>query len=857
MSSSVARDTPTRAADIGILFLLTAATATWGWAAVRTILNPFNAGLDRQWALFCVVAAALAAILILASRTLARSTFALLAVAGLTLLIGGHHLRPFVSALWIITVIWLVGDFVLERVVLPHDHPHADRPVLTLGIGLSCILVLLLALALTGAFDVTTLHFVFAAIVLIRIRRVVSLVTSIPEASVASVAGDRASVALIGATAVTSGFFNFVWSLVPEVQWDPLYYHLPTARAFITAGRLVELPDTWASYACRMLDLLFAAGLALGDETTCKLLMFFTGIATALAVYTIASRLAGRTCSTWAAVLFYSSPVVSWSSSTALVDLPLTFLILTAIVAFHRWVTSRQSVWGPVTALLCGTAFGVKASALYAMPVLIATAVIASRRSTIGNAGWLRSMAKWFLIFLLTGAPYYIAVYTWTGNPFFPYYNNVFPSELWHKPNGESDLREPVVKSLTEFIALPVRIVVDTDFYNLGEAIKDGFAGISFLLLPLAIARGIRRERTARWLLAMTLLGFVIWALSAPAVRYGIQSIALTIILGVAALDRARGQRFTTAMLSVTLIGHAAVLPSLYWSTPERIPVATAFARESPDHLRARVTSLGAEATFWLNRHTQPDSQIIGYNVEDMRFWLQRPMSSIEQSRDLAWLTRKGLDDATLARELAQRHFQYIYMRRPPLSVLEEIPFATGRFLRRFAKLEYVEGHYVVYRLFGEPRNLETTSNLLANPNFEEAGGSVANWDGADDGSLAPQNGVDGSNAIAVTTEASPHQTIPVAGGHEYVLAQSIRSTLPESKVRMQILWQDSSGQMISASVAVAGASDSWKRYTITAFAPAEARSAAICLPGQSGEAFVDDVEFAEVREIAGEPHRP
>lgn len=111
---------------------------------------------------------------------------------------------------------------------------------------------------------------------------------------------------------------NLVGALGPELGFDALWYHLTEAKLFLERHSLAPIPG----------NLLYWSGLPRLGELIymflpAKLVHWAFGVFCAFLIY----RLAGIA----AAVLFYSTLLVGWLSTTAYIDLIMTVFLLAAV----------------------------------------------------------------------------------------------------------------------------------------------------------------------------------------------------------------------------------------------------------------------------------------------------------------------------------------------------------------------------------------------------------------------------------------------------------------------------------------------------------------------------------------------
>lgn len=117
---------------------------------------------------------------------------------------------------------------------------------------------------------------------------------------------------------IIQALVNLIGALGPELGFDALWYHLTEGKLFLAHKSIVPIPGNllyWSGFP-RLMEIIYAV-------TPAKLVHWAFGLGSAWLVY----RLGGAA----AAVLFYSTLLVGWLSTTAYVDLALTFFILAAL----------------------------------------------------------------------------------------------------------------------------------------------------------------------------------------------------------------------------------------------------------------------------------------------------------------------------------------------------------------------------------------------------------------------------------------------------------------------------------------------------------------------------------------------
>lgn len=295
---------------------------------------------------------------------------------------------------------------------------------------------------------------------------------------------------------------HFLVSLKPEISDDGLSMHLALPMSVEMHGRWAfnHLQDTWALMPAGA-DSLYTGVLLLGGEGAAKLLNFaFLAIACLLVVQ-LAERWTTRTNALLLAALFASTPVVQLVTGSLFVENVWGALLVGAVVA----VLEGELV---LAAALMGAAGATKLIAVaYAVPVLGIVAWLAYE-----GRRW-RDLAIAAGAFVLLAAPPYAFAYAKSGNPIFPFANNVFKSPDYDSTKAFADPRYADVHPSWDVL---YRMTFKSDEYIEGEG---GAAGFQYFLLLLPAVLLIKKSDQAIVML-VAVGGSALVLLGAPNFRY-------------------------------------------------------------------------------------------------------------------------------------------------------------------------------------------------------------------------------------------------------------------------------------------------------------------------------------------------
>ena len=251
----------------------------------------------------------------------------------------------------------------------------------------------------------------------------------------------------------TTLFVLCIAALLPETKSDAVSAYRAIILEIIDTGGFIYDPETSSIRLQSLLGLWpqsFAAILT-SDDTTAKALNFSTLLAAAILLYSWTERHFGDFAAALAGACLLATPILFLTSISAFLDNSLIFLITGLLISTHALSSSPQlmnkSVEPPVVpAWRAGIALGLisavlvmsKMTALFLVPA-IGLYILVTLRKTYN----LPNLAV--LVMFITGTvtlifgPFLLFVYSKTGNPVFPYYNEFFQSPYFENKNFVSE----------------------------------------------------------------------------------------------------------------------------------------------------------------------------------------------------------------------------------------------------------------------------------------------------------------------------------------------------------------------------------------------------------------------------------
>jgi MFS family permease len=219
-------------------------------------------------------------------------------------------------------------------------------------------------------------------------------------------------------------------SLKPEVSADGIAVHLvvPMHMAAHHSWHFDVAQISWAVMPMTA-EWCFTTLYLLGGEFAAKLLPFVFLIISCVLIVLLCRRLAPRSVAMLIAAVYAATPVVQLITGAMFTDTLMVAFLLAAAVLIVHWTDWREAAVLPLAGILLGAALATKVVALSFVAPCLAWVFF-------NCFGWKRRIDRKNLAALLRAAvlcaiiaaPPYATAWVKTGNPVFPYFNDVFRS---------------------------------------------------------------------------------------------------------------------------------------------------------------------------------------------------------------------------------------------------------------------------------------------------------------------------------------------------------------------------------------------------------------------------------------------
>ncbi len=221
-------------------------------------------------------------------------------------------------------------------------------------------------------------------------------------------------------------------ALVPPLSYDEVAYHLAIPKIYIQNHRITYISFIPYSNWPLETELLFTFGLLLGSESLTHLIVWANFLLITAALIAFGKRYFSTEIGILAAMIFAYTPVVTTLSGMALVELPLTLFTLLSSLCLVEWLNSHDRRLWILSALFGGLAASTKLNAALVPLILGLLSTVGMRLYwKSGPREILKHFIYYGLISFIIVAPWYAKTWIMTGNPFWPFLQNIFHTRDW------------------------------------------------------------------------------------------------------------------------------------------------------------------------------------------------------------------------------------------------------------------------------------------------------------------------------------------------------------------------------------------------------------------------------------------
>ncbi|MGB9879163.1 MAG: ArnT family glycosyltransferase, partial [Anaerolineae bacterium] len=231
-------------------------------------------------------------------------------------------------------------------------------------------------------------------------------------------------------------------AFMPPHEWDEVAYHLALAKLYVSFHKIIYIPFIVQSNWPLNTEMLFSWGLLLGSDVISHLITWFMSVWTTYGLCLLGKNFLNERIGRLSAALFLTVPLVKRLSGTGLIDVSLPFYGTAALYCYCKYTQQPSLGWVILCGLVSGFAAGSKltgAAYIFLFCVLLILEFAISKRDK--QKQLVTASIVFVVVSLVTVSPWYIRSWVFTGNPFWPFFFEIFGGKNWDRLGTQNFLQ--------------------------------------------------------------------------------------------------------------------------------------------------------------------------------------------------------------------------------------------------------------------------------------------------------------------------------------------------------------------------------------------------------------------------------
>ena len=427
-------------------------------------------------------------------------------------------------------------------------------------------------------------------------------------------------------------FLSLSLALAPAFATDALVYHLAVPKAYLEAGGVINIPNNIFSFYPQHTEMLYLLALGLGTEHLAQLVGLGIVFLFLIALYQYYRQSGSSKYALLVPALFLSTPAFFAVAYSAYVDLQAAAYTFMAFYSWENWRSRKQASWFYLMTAFLGAALATQINAVIALPIALLGVVMQDKMSPKKVLSHCLILILGALLLIL---PWWGKNYFFTGNPFAPFFMELFGGDQGINWDLERSLQHLQFFSsygmghgILDFLLLPINLT----FFGQPHSLKfDGQIGfLYFLLLPALFA--LRRQSAP--LVIMLSLFMVFWFTQTQQARLLGTPFAFLAILLIKGLEEWFSSKpskvsitWGKQFLIVLILGFIfnTVLIAKVWAKVDPLPYI--LHRESREPFLMRQIK-PYPVYLSANHLVEPDEKILLVYMQNLGFLMDKPFFS-------------------------------------------------------------------------------------------------------------------------------------------------------------------------------------------------------------------------------------
>ena len=317
---------------------------------------------------------------------------------------------------------------------------------------------------------------------------------------------------IFGVLYAAFGLYYLGAALAPESSPDGMAYHVALAARYLREHHFPRITTNFTASYPEGMEMLFLFGFAFGKHTAAAMVHFMFLLMIPWGMLAYGRRVGSAAAGAMGALLFFMSPIVGKTGTSAYVDIALAAAVFAVFVLLEVWRQQSDNRLLVAVGICAGFAYGIKYTGGLAILYAIGAVLFHVLRN---RKPFLRPVILTAAFAALLAAPWMIKNAIVVNNPVSPFANALFPNpymSVWAENNWANAQR---VRAGVTALDMPLELTI-------GGSRLYGVVGPVFLLSPVLLL-GLGKPVGRR--LALATLLFALPCLAAPETRYWIPAL--------------------------------------------------------------------------------------------------------------------------------------------------------------------------------------------------------------------------------------------------------------------------------------------------------------------------------------------
>jgi len=416
---------------------------------------------------------------------------------------------------FIILICFGIGKKLL-RLLAVQPHSFGEEAIFSIPLGLGILSTLIFLFGILGWLYSWVLFVILGCAALVVVKEIGHFLKNLYDffRQLPKIRFTKLQVLLLALLCVHI-FLNSFEAFAPVTEADTITYHYAIPKLYIKAHKIYYIPYMYANQPMGF-QMLYMLGMMLYTDTLSSLFTYLAGILIVLTIYLFAKEYLSPSIGLLAAVLFYTTPIVTYITCSGSPELGLTLFTFLGVYSFFKWWKEENNRWLVICGIFIGFAAATKYYGLFSIlplsiMVFLATFFTAWQRRPVQVRKSFIAVIIFLIPALLAASPWYLKNLVHVENPVFPALYSIFGGKDFNsETNTLFKLMFKLYKTsgtgFRDLLLVPWNLTVHSERF-LGKRASLGPLFLSFLpFLPLLLFFQWRRMKDEKWIFSFLII---------------------------------------------------------------------------------------------------------------------------------------------------------------------------------------------------------------------------------------------------------------------------------------------------------------------------------------------------------------